>query len=214
MILLGDIHGNWNVLNDVLEKYPNEDIIQVGDMGLGFAYNYAFLNQKTGLWETAGLHHDPTDFPSNFKYIRGNHDNPEKCRQYSNYLGDYGFDEKTGIFFVSGAWSIDADNRTPFIDWWPDEELSYVPLLEAFDLYVETKPDIVISHTCPASIARFVLNPQFGDYKGNRTETMLEKMFRNHQPKKWFFGHWHMDKSMVVENTTFRCIGVDKTCEM
>jgi hypothetical protein len=43
----------------------------------------------------------------------------------------------------------------------------------------------------------------------NVTETvrkLLQELFNIHQPKKWFFGHYHQSWSMTINGTDFRCL--------
>jgi Icc-related predicted phosphoesterase len=203
---LGDIHGAWGMLNEILKRHKDIPSIQVGDLGLGFVNSYTFLNQRTGLWETKGGIKDPKEFPKKFRFIRGNHDNPEVCRKHPNYLGDYGVDKETGIFFVSGAWSIDVNYRTPDIDWWYEEELDYPELQKVIELYEKTKPSVVVSHTCPSSIAKLLAG---GNFHGSKTENALETMWEIHKPKYWIFGHWHMVWRKNILGTDFICCAIN-----
>jgi hypothetical protein len=69
-------------------------------------------------------------------------------------------------------------------------------------MYEQLKPDFVVTHTVPESIIKFIpFNRMFGDtiYR-NRTEQMLENMYQLHQPKKWIFGHWHVDWRQWIEH--------------
>lgn len=194
-IFIGDLHGDWNVLNNIFQKYKTENLIQVGDLGLGFP---EMINVHTG----KPFAKDPEILPDRFKFIRGNHDNPEVCKRYPNYLGDYGVDEETGMFYISGAWSIDVGLRTPGVDWWRDEELDYSELQKAIELYEKTKPNVVLSHTCPAIIANFLIPTPHG----SRTENALETMFKIHRPKTWLFGHWHIVWRKDILGTDFICL--------
>lgn len=208
-LFLGDIHGDWATLNDVFQRrlYREIPIIQIGDLGLGFSLKYDYFNHRTGLWETKIGSKDPEKFPDRFRFIRGNHDNPEACRRYPNYMGDYGVDSQTGIFYMSGAKSIDRDNRTIGIDWWDDEELSTFELQKAIDLYAQTKPKIVISHACPSTIAKMLSS--WKEFHGSKTETALEMMWSNSKPKVWIFGHWHMAWRKNVLGTKFICCPIN-----
>lgn len=206
-LFLGDIHGCWGDLNDVLQRNKNTRIIQVGDLGLGFNQTYTYLNLNTGLWEAKIGKPDPTEFPKNFQFIRGNHDEPTTCRNHPNYLGDYGVSED-GIFFISGAWSIDHGNRTIGVDWWDEEELDYPDLQNAIELYEKIKPKIVVSHTAPSSICK-ILQGSHKKFYGSKTEHALETMWSIHKPKYWIFGHWHTVWSKNVLGTQFVCCAIN-----
>jgi predicted phosphodiesterase len=196
--VLGDIHGAGGILKQVLQRYRDNRVIQVGDFGLGFH----------------GIPDPPTDsFPDRFSFIRGNHDNPEVCRTYPNYLGDYGVMPETGIFFLGGAWSTDRAWRTEGLDWWPDEELSHEDLYKAIDLYESVKPRYVISHEAPALAAGYL--PKRGmEYKPSRTSQALEIMRGIHAPEWWVFGHWHMTWRKEIAGTKFVCAAINQVVSM
>lgn len=200
MIVIGDVHGFTKTYQKWLRQNldPSIKTIQIGDMGLGFA--------------GVGLH--PMD--DNHKFFRGNHDSPEKCRAHKNYLGDYGYDQSTGVFHVAGAWSIDRAWRIEGISWWYDEELSYIELDKVIELYKQSKPRFVLSHEAPSKAAKALLLDLSGPYFAakmecsmSRTSEALQLMLDSHQPEQWIFGHYHVDKEFTVPNytTKFRCVG-------
>lgn len=203
--VIGDVHGytksyqKW--LLDNLD--PDHRSVQIGDMGLGFA--------GVGL-PAPGM---PTLGPGH-KFFRGNHDSPDKCRQHPNYLGDYGYLAEDKIFWVAGAFSIDRAYRTEGQTWWADEELSYNELDKVIDLYVQYKPRFVLSHEAPAKAAEVLLASLIGPYfnakrdcANSRTAQALEAMMMLHQPEKWIFGHYHVDKTFHAPRytTEFICLG-------
>ena len=192
--VLGDIHGAGGILKQVLQRYRDNRVIQIGDFGLGFH----------------GVPDPPTDaFPDRFSFIRGNHDNPEVCRTYPNYLGDYGVMPETGIFFLGGAWSTDRAWRTEGIDWWPDEELSHEDLYKAIDLYEKVKPRYVISHEAPTSAAEYI--PKRGvTFKPSRTSQALDAMLNISRPEWWVFGHWHLTWKKNLGGTEFICAAINQ----
>ena len=67
------------------------------------------------------------------------------------------------------------------------------------------KPEIVISHDCPASVV-----PEFmtNDWKLEKSFTglVLNTMFEIHQPKTWIFGHHHNSKTVTKNGTEFICL--------
>ena len=184
---IGDIHGKLQHAFNILKSLPKQDImVAIGDLGIGFP--------------SIG----DIELPENFKFIRGNHDNPDVCKQYHNYIGDYEYWPDEDIFFISGADSVDKVYRTPGLDWWNDEQLSHDQLTKAVNLYAETKPTLVVSHDCPAEIALCMLGKI--RYKDDRTKLALQKMFEIHQPDEWIFGHYHVGERIETNNTKFRCL--------
>lgn len=203
--IIGDVHGHTKTYQKWLQNNLDKSSrsIQIGDMGLGFA--------GVGLPAPG-----QSSLESHHKFFRGNHDNPEKCRAHQNYLGDYGYLDGDKLFWVAGAFSIDRANRIEGRTWWKDEELSYNELEKAIDVYVQAKPRFVLSHEAPAKAGNVLLADLLGPYflaKGecvnSRTAQALEAMLILHQPEKWIFGHYHVDKKFTVPgfDTDFICIG-------
>lgn len=192
---VGDIHAKFRQYGNVVHKVDHS--IQVGDFGIGF---------------DAGRDAAATEFQTNnpnHRFIRGNHDNPAKCREMPNYIPDGQIEDD--IMFVGGAWSIDHAYRTPGIDWWPDEEISHSELYALVLKYEQVKPRIMVTHDLPSTVAKeLFFNP-----KGNidlkkqfpsRTGAALDAMFDVHKPDLWIFGHWHFDVDTVYKDTRFICL--------
>lgn len=196
---LGDVHGYWNEMKHQLK---GADIsIQVGDLGMGFSSYSEWAPDSA-------LAFDRKFKKGNHRFIRGNHDNPKEVQQCKHWIKD-GTVETTDlgnkIMFIGGAWSIDYEYRVEGVDWWPEEEISYVELQELITLYTIEKPDIMITHTAPIGVPSGIMGLKiFGN--GARTEHALQQMLEIHRPKLWVFGHWHRDFDAVVNGTRFICL--------
>ncbi len=185
MLIIGDVH---ELFYNYFQKIEGEDkTFQLGDMGLGFPGGKEFII------DTEGEH----------KFIRGNHDNPEVCKRHPNYAGDFGIYDN--FFFVSGAFSIDKDQRIMGVSWWPEEELSITEGGEVLNLYEDKKPDIVVTHDCPDKIKRRI--SVFG-FQHSRTGVLLENMLNIHKPKLWIFGHMHKSYKKKEDGCEF--VGLNK----
>ena len=203
--LIGDIHGQiQEYLVYGIDKFEGPTI-QIGDFGVGFGqsdYWHERINQ---------LH---TDEPHRF--IRGNHDNPAKCKEMVGWIKDGTVEND--VMFIGGAWSIDNPDappgwykRTKDIDWWDDEECSDEQFAQMLDVYSVVKPRIMITHDCPHNIATemfwdtgFLKGPRYN----TRTGDFLQKLFELHQPEAWYFGHWHNTMQHKHGNTNFHCLGI------
>ena len=196
--IIGDVHGKFKPYRNIIRDAPFS--IQVGDMGVGFrGYRHG---------ELVHLTNPPFDAMSEGRhlFIRGNHDNPEVCKRQRYWIPDGSTVD--GVYCLGGAVSIDRAYRTEGLDWWPDEELSYAELEAHIDAYAAIKPDVVITHDCPQSIANEIL-AAFNMRKiedGSRTRVALERMLAIHQPRLWFFGHWHVSLRFQRGRTTFQCL--------
>lgn len=179
-------------------KYDH--VFQAGDMGIGF------------------LGHPDPQIPHGIRFIRGNHDNPEECKNHPRYLGDFGiFPLSNGdeMFFLGGAHSIDGPPyRTAGIDWWQDEELLPSQFEQAYDLYKDHKPNIVMTHDAPSFVANFCVElareksiflRSLPPFTPRITNIWLEKMFEFHQPKIWYHGHHHVNHVKTINGCEFIC---------
>lgn len=195
--LIGDIHGDLKSYKFINGLHRSS--IQLGDFGIGFHDQF---------WhDSVNRYHENT----NHRFIRGNHDFPEKCKkEMSGYIQDGTIEDD--IMFVGGAMSIDAHLRTPGLSWWEDEELSYRELSIFIDLFSKVKPRVMITHDCPSSVAydMFIATGRTYSFKQefSRTADALQQMFNAHQPDFWFFGHWHYSSVKTIGNTTFVCLGI------
>lgn len=194
---IGDVHGKFKHYHEIIDECAAS--IQVGDMGVGFRKFHGDL-----VWSP-----NPSfDKMSKGRhlFIRGNHDNPEVCKNQKYWIQDGSL--VNGVYCLGGATSIDRAWRTEGIDWWSDEECSQEDLDRMTEEYAEIKPNIVCTHECPESIANEILSA-FNKVKINdksRTRLALERMFYLHQPKYWVFGHWHHSIQFQRGGTIFQCL--------
>lgn len=188
--LIGDVHGKYDRYHKIIrqtEKHPYT--VQLGDFG----FDYTTLKNVD---------------PKHHVFIGGNHDNYDKVTNIPNYLGDYGHMVNfNGIdfFYYRGAWSIDQKYRTIGIDWWDQEQVKIEGFMKAREIYRQIKPDIVFTHDCPESIAPYLLPPDSRIFQ-QTTGWALQELFNIHQPKYWYFGHWHKSWSMTINGTNFKCL--------
>ena len=215
--LIGDIHGMvYDYKSYAISDWPH-NTIQLGDFGIGFG--------QSDYW-----HESVNDFHSDgtHRFIRGNHDNPHMCKQEMvGYIPDGTIEDD--VMFIGGAWSIDNPDappgwyrRTAEIDWWFEEECSDQEYQKIFEDYVSLKPRVMLTHDCPGTVS-YKMFWSSGLIKGpvyyNRTAEWLNKFYEAHQPKFWFFGHWHKTVHLKYGNTHFVClseidyIDLDLSCD-
>ena len=207
--IVGDIHGkftDYEVFSLNLSKMrhrgdiaPPDRSVQVGDFGIGF-YKEHWHNMVND-WMKKNPGH---------RFIRGNHDNPAKCKEMTGYIPDGTIEGD--VMYIGGAWSIDHDMRIEGKSWWRDEELSIEELNQLYDVYVDKKPRVMITHDCPTSVAwEMFLSKGLGLFgEGQiktRTGEALQAMFEAHKPEEWYFGHWHHTRKDEILGTKFHCLG-------
>lgn len=197
--ILSDIHGESWPLHEAYQSMDADLLIQLGDFG----------------WhESTSYLKDHPDY--NIKFIHGNHEKYSELSNYPQYLGKYGvLDDYPDIFFISGAWSIDKQYQMMHGVWGEEEELSYSELDDAYKMYCDVKPRVVLSHTAPRNVAYKLISPMFGNvYYGNRTEEMLQNMWNEWKPEIWLFAHWHCDYEEIISGTKFVCTDIGKWCDI
>ena len=208
LYITGDTHGNFDrILKWAETTKPNKDkdfLFILGDFG------YIWDNKITSFEK------DNLDFisclPFTTLFIDGNHENHERLNSMRviNFSGGKAhkvYDsiyhlmrgqvyEIAGkrIFTFGGASSIDKHLRTEGISWWKEEEFNYCEANTAYENLnnVGWEVDYVLTHSAPFSIR----DKLFESNKPSSTERMLEAMLRNIKFKRWYFGHYHIDKKM------------------
>lgn len=208
LYITGDTHGNFDrILKWTETTNLNKDkdfLFILGDFG------YIWDNKRTSFEK------DNLDFisclPFTTLFIDGNHDNHERLNSMRvvNFSGGKAhkvYDsiyhlmrgqvyEVAGkrIFTFGGASSIDKHLRTEGVSWWKEEEFNYHEANTAYENLnkIGWEVDYVLTHSAPFSI-RYKL---FEDNKPSSTERMLEAILRNIKFKRWYFGHYHIDKKM------------------
>jgi predicted phosphodiesterase len=179
LFVTGDTHGNacseFEKLNStnfpVGKSLTSEDIVVIlGDFGLLFKPD---LTREEFYWLNW-----LSEKPWTTLFIDGNHENFERLNtlpESSKWGGKVGvvdlsidtskmkkpiYHLKRGqvfeingkkIFTMGGALSIDKVYRTPYISWWPQEDVNYAEMEEAYTNLekVDNKVDFIFTHTCP-----------------------------------------------------------------
>lgn len=208
LYITGDTHGSFDrILKWTETTNLNKDkdfLFILGDFG------YIWDNKRTSFEK------DNLDFISCLPFITlfidGNHENHERLNSMRvvNFSGGKAhkvYDsiyhlmrgqvyEIAGkrIFTFGGASSIDKHLRTEGISWWKKEEFNYREANTAYENLnkIDWEVDYVLTHSAPFSIR----DKLFESNKPSSTERMLEAMLRNIKFKRWYFGHYHIDKKM------------------
>ena len=193
---IGDVHGKFKRYEKIIAEMP--ETIQVGDMGVGFFRDpdRPHINPPYDKMVDGG-----------HRFIRGNHDNPSVCRKHSQWIADGRCED--GMMFIGGGVSVDRAYRTEGLDWWPDEELSAAELNDLVDAYRDYKPEVMVTHEAPESIAEIMcaLSQRRKLDFPSRTRQAFEAMLGFHSPHLWIFGHWHYSfRGKPKGETEFICL--------
>lgn len=199
--IIGDIHGKfYDYQAYSLNNAPLKSI-QVGDFGIGFAADR--WHDNVAAWQESSPGH---------RFIRGNHDDPARCKQMPGYIPD-GLVEND-VMYVGGAWSIDWAWRAEGVSWWRDEELSIQEFELLIDVYAQARPRIMFTHDGPDAVtnAMFIksglaIGGSNAKKINTRTGMALQAMLDIHEPDFWVFGHWHHTMQYRYGRTHFVCLG-------
>jgi len=213
VIVLGDIHGDFETLN-AINKYFQPDIcISTGDFGY-FPSVHGFESVKNirTLFKN--------DREVKIYFIDGNHDNHDELSYISAKGNFVGVEIAKNIFYqprgsvlelldgrklllIGGAKSVDHKARSEGYSWWKDEVLLKSDLPEMLP-----KVDIVISHTAPllfdlSATLSLENPPAWWDLSQDPSELVLDDVLNKVQPKLWICSHWHNYKEATYVGKDF-----------
>jgi len=222
ILFLGDHHGEWRFLFDIIREknIENCNIISVGDLGIGFKYK-----KESEYSQSEKLSNTFKDKNINFYGIAGNHDNrfffEGKNRIfYDNFelIEDYTIMEYNGksIQFVGGAISIDRTARKEGVSYWEDEAVK-------LDRDKCKKVDILVSHTTPSWCFPQQLNEMvygwaredaylIGDLSNERA--IMNEIFKICQPTQHFYGHFHSSVTETINGCTHKLLDINELYEL
>lgn len=181
--LVGDVHGiishqaKGRCYLSLIKKAQYS--IQLGDFG----FDYRHLENVDA---------------TRHKILPGNHEeyNEIDSGKWPHFLSHFGVHKiplangEMNFFYIRGGLSVDRQWRIPNRDWFPQEQLNFEQATAAAKLYEEVKPEIVISHECPAEIIELISGNSF-KLDPSYTAKLLQACYVFHQPKLWLFGHFH-----------------------
>lgn len=208
-IVVGDIHGDWGKLNQLISQKKPSIILQCGDFGWWpkMEVTKPVLYGRQKQWDLMGVKPHGTKV----YWCDGNHEQHEILPQrgeiqemYENVFfcqrgSTMRLDDGRVVLFAGGADSIDKDMRTAGHDWFSAENITE----KQFDMIMShERVDIVISHTSPESFDVAGSEGKIKDVNRIALDAVLEK----YSPDLWYFGHWHKAQSGKHKNTRWRCL--------
>jgi DNA repair exonuclease SbcCD nuclease subunit len=239
VILLGDIHGNFEKLKFEITNKRIDDctLIQVGDFGIGF------FNKEKCVTQLEELNTFLSIKNIRMLVIRGNHDDPSYFNgdyKYSNLelLEDYSvLDLEEGRFlFIGGAVSIDrlfrkdSDRGYSVIgslrrSYWEDEVVKWNDKISQVEGI-----DYIITHTAPSfcfpdnKLGFAPIVQEFADRdKFLKTDlaverNLMDRIFKEvnikNKIKKHFYGHFHSSAVTNIEDCEHRLLNIFEFWEL
>ena len=218
IMVMGDVHGNWEYLNAIINRHHPDIILQCGDFGFFPKWDDHMPKRKienrlkmqdTKLYWCDGNHEDHWTLLD--KHYKG---------QFSEILPNCFFATRgsvlelpdgRNVMFMGGGDSIDKAMRMVGYDWFPEEQISQGNLYEA--LQVNKKIDIVISHQAPSTFPveqhkYYMTHGQQGGKIDDPSRDALNELYLEHKPALWYFGHWHIYTGGRIEDTKWTCLNM------
>jgi len=215
IMVMGDIHANWGRLNVIMNKKSPDMILQCGDFGFWPHHKQFSLDQIKNIRELKDENDKVVETKTTtVHWCDGNHEDFWSLKDRpSNEIKDKVFYQPRGssitlpdgriVLFVGGAYSIDKHSRTEGVDWFSEEEPSYVDFENIYNL--NHKVDIVISHTCPNEFD-MIGSPYFRGKVIDSTRNLLSVVLEKFKPSLWYFGHWHDYKVGKYNDCYWTCL--------
>ena len=205
IIITGDVHNEFGVLNELIDKKNPDLVICCGDFG----YWEPLVNEYNYLQSVSKIK------PKNAKILwcDGNHEHFWGLKEresdevapnvfYMPRGSTYTLPDGRVIMFMGGGHSIDKWNRTVGHDWFPEETISQKDMMDLHDV----KVDIFITHTCSIDILQWMI--RFNEAKHcDPSNLALQVLWEKYKPYLWYFGHWHISQKGIIEGTKWECLG-------
>lgn len=199
ILVIGDLHGVWNHLYNIIKIEKPNLIFSVGDFGW-----WPSLSEKMNLKTDVkilfcdGNHEDHEDLQRRIK----NNDLEIFPNVFYQPRGSvFTLEDGRNVLFMGGANSIDRNGRTPGIDWFPEETIKEKDMYNLPDV----KIDIVISHTCPEE---FVGQLDLQTIDNDPSRKALSFILKHYCPKLWYFGHFHKYRTRMYNDCKWICLNM------
>ena len=196
IVFVGDVHGEFYILEKIEKVRQPDMIIQCGDFGFwpeALTYNWEINGGEYSFYPLKRIgcpvlfcdgnhedHHSLRNLPENGML-------PETNVRYMRRGSTIDLPDGRTILFMGGAISIDKGLRTEGVDWFPEETISYKDMMNLPD----KKIDIVVSHTCPESWVKDISGTNGMYIDNDPSREALQQILDLYHPPLWFFGHWH-----------------------
>jgi predicted phosphodiesterase len=227
---IGDIHGEFQKLQQIVKPFENTVFIICGDCGFGFPDTKsdkltkmiqksfkAFLEKRNiYLLFVRGNHDDPRFFDEVYDENPGGYFGYERFRP----LPDYSVVtvNKTVVLCVGGAVSVDRRFRKVNSSYWYNEEV--LPFQK-----MNFNPDILCSHTINRNKIAYLLRNtpdwlkiSFKEDKKlypdtERENIICEQLYNYYKPKYWIHGHYHISNQMLYNECKIISLGINELYE-
>jgi Icc-related predicted phosphoesterase len=200
ILMVGDLHNQFNDLNALINKKHPDIVICCGDFGYWPNWQGS---QKLSEIKPQG---------AKIYWIDGNHedhwsirdrqtDELEKDVIYMPRGSTMKLEDGRNILFMGGALSIDKHLRREGWDWFPEETISYSDM----ENLPEEKIDIFVTHTCPEELVDDLIM-YYPEKRAEPSNYALSQLWKIYKPQLWIFGHWHVYKEGTLMGTKWHSL--------
>jgi len=227
---IGDIHGDFQKLLEIIKRFNNTVFIICGDCGFGF-HDTGIVKIKSMIKKNFTEFLKKRDI--HLIFIRGNHDDPTwfQDRTFRDEINTDNFilvpdytlltiDDKK-ILCIGGAVSPDRKLRTTDSSYWLKEEMiEPIPLLNNYNI------DIICAHTIDRSLINHELpsmpewlKRSFSEDKKlmvdvQRECKICEQLLDIYTPKYWIHGHYHQTIRTEYKDTKIISLNINELYEI
>ena len=209
IFITGDTHGHVDF----------KKLLALREMNLSFEDYLIILGDAAIVWSIGELDYYKNLYRSlgcTILYIDGNHENFELLNtfplvEFKNALmhqidehifhilrGEILILENKKFLCIGGATSIDKLYRTPYVSWWPEEEINQHDIDNALNNLAkyDDKVDYVLTHCIDTK----TVIKAFGFRRDICTDQLMfiDKVVSY---KHWFCGHYHFDRQIDKNKT-------------
>lgn len=225
--ITGDTHGDFARIRDFCVGFDTQEediMIILGDAGINY-YGAPYDDHKK---ESLSY------YPIQFFCIHGNHEcRPQNIETYieKEFHGGMVYVEEkypnimfakdgeiydfngSKVLVIGGAYSVDKDYRIHYgYQWWNDEQpsLEVKQRVESKLDEVNWHVDVVLTHTTPLKYepTEAFLEGINQNLVDKSTEIWLDHIEERLDYKKWYCGHYHIDKKIDKIELMFNKIGL------
>ncbi len=230
ILITGDTHGIFDRVGKLCDRIgtiKDDVLIILGDAGINFYGHELDLSKKQYLdycpitiFAIHGNHEQRPETIPSYKTKKWNGGTVYYEEEYPHILfakdGEiYDLDGRKTLV-IGGAYSIDKAYRVQRgFGWWADEQPS-----NETKAYVEAqlekqgwKVDVVLSHTVPLKYEPMESFMHGVDQEkvDKSTERWLDSIEDRLEYKKWYCGHYHIEKK--IDSITFMFENIQELCE-
>jgi hypothetical protein len=215
--LCGDWHTNQHFAKRAIEYAKDngaEVILHVGDFA--FRFDNRFMRNVQDALQRTGLV---------LGFVDGNHDDHAMLGGLVDVHGVTAIPMRPNIFYLprtyrwtwndvrflalGGAHSVDRPWRTPGVEWWPDETISWQEAQRACD---DGPCDVMITHDVPAGVRIPCIEsnpcgfPEAEIYAAEQHRQLLRQVVDQVTPSRIFAGHYHCRLTGGLRGNGYRTV--------